>query len=248
MQSSDAERQISQMIEFIKQEAREKAEEIFVKTEAEFNAKKLGQIVKARAELKDEYTAKRKEWASKKRIDRSRKVNSARFEQMRERDRILKELKATISDQLADVGSHPQYPSFVKALIVQGLLTILEYTIELRCREADLAIVKKVLPDAVTQFKQIVQKEVGSEPQVEVTVATDKDKFLPPARSGQAGPSCSGGVTLVARNGKIICRNTLDARFELAFAELLPEIRNTLFGKRAVAKVAKVRDGHEEKH
>ena len=48
MQASDAERQISQMIEFIKQEAREKAEEIHTKTDAEFNAKKLNQVVAAR--------------------------------------------------------------------------------------------------------------------------------------------------------------------------------------------------------
>jgi len=48
MQASDAERQIAQMIEFIKQEAREKADEIAVKTDAEFNAKKLNRIVQAR--------------------------------------------------------------------------------------------------------------------------------------------------------------------------------------------------------
>ena len=48
MNSDDAERQILQMIEFIKQEAREKAEEISVKTENEFNANKLTSVLKGR--------------------------------------------------------------------------------------------------------------------------------------------------------------------------------------------------------
>jgi len=244
MQASDAERQISQMIEFIKQEAREKAEEIFVKTENEFNAKKLQQIVKARQELKEEYANKRKDVAGKKRIARSRAINNARFEQMRERDHLLKELKNTISAKLNDVSSHPKYAELVQSLIVQGLLTILEHQVELRCREVDSAIVKRVLPAALKQFKDLVKAETGVEPEIAVEVNTSN--FLPPPPTqGYTGPTCSGGVVLTARFGKIVCRNTLDARFDLAFAELLPVIRNTIFGKRAMAKIA---GGDEEKH
>jgi len=244
MQQADADRQISQMIEFIKQEAREKAEEIFTKTEAEFNAKKLGQIVKARAELKDQYANKRKEVAGKKRIARSRQINSARFDQMRERDQILKELKLSIVDKLSEVSKHPKYQDFLLSLIVQGLLTILEHQVEIRCRETDVALVKKVLPTAVEQFKALVEKEVGGAPEIEVTIS---DTRLPPAAvKGQAGVSCAGGVVLVARAGKIICRNTLDTRFEQAFAELLPMIRNTVFGKRSGVKTAPKRE--EQKH
>jgi len=245
MQAADADRQITQMIEFLKQEAREKAEEIYVKTEAEFNAKKLGQIVKARGELKEEYAQKRKDVAAKKRIARSRLINSARFEQMRERDQILKELKQQIFSKLVEVASHFKYPEFVQALLVQGLLTILEKNVEVRCREIDQAVVKKVLPAAVQEFKQIVKQETGVDPDIEVTLST-KDFLSPPPSRGYNGPTCAGGVTLVARHGKIICRNTLDARFDKAFQELLPEVRNTIFGKRGIAKVAKKVE--EEKH
>jgi len=239
MQASDAERQIMQMIEFIKQEAREKAEEINVKTESEFNAKKLNRIVQARQELKDEYEKRRKDVASKKRIARSRLINNARFEQMRERDRILKELKASILDRLTEVAKHKQYPDLVKVLIIQGLLTILEDKVEVRCRQADARIVEAALPEALKQFKSIVQQEVGSEPNIEVTL--NKTDFLPPApSSGSTGPSCAGGVSLYARHGKIICQNTLDARFDRAYQELLPVTRAMIFGQRAAVKVAKV--------
>jgi V-type H+-transporting ATPase subunit E len=238
MQTQDAERQINQMIEFIKQEAYEKAEEIKTKTESEYNAKRLSKVTKGLAELKEEYAAKRKVAAAKKRIVRSQLINSARFKQMRDRDELLQELKKTISAELANVSSHPKYPDLVSALIVQALLTILEHEVEVRCRQVDLPIVQKVLPGAVAQFKTIVQRETGVNPDVQVTVNTTE--FLaPPPSDYVIGPSCAGGVVLVARFGKIICRNTLDARFEHAFAELLPETRNTIFGKRSVAKVRK---------
>jgi len=242
MQVGEAQRQIAQMIEFIKQEAREKAEEIQVKTEAEFNAKKLNRIVQARQELKDEYANKRKEVASKKRIARSRLINNARFEQMRERDRILKELRQEIADKLVEVAKHDQYPALVQALIVQGLFTVLENKVEIKCREADRAIVEKALPPALRQFKDMVKKETGVEPEMDVTVSKS---YLSPAPSkGSTGPTCAGGVVLSARVGKIICQNTLDNRFEQAFAELLPVTRTILFGKRANVKVAKPAAAH----
>lgn len=50
---------------------------------------------------------------------RSRLINNARFEQMRERDRILKELKAAIGQKLNEISQHPKYPAFVESLIVQ---------------------------------------------------------------------------------------------------------------------------------
>jgi len=55
-------------------------------------------------------------------------------------------------------------------------------------------------------------------------------------------PSCScsaGGVALYARGGKIVCNNSLDARFDQAFQELLPVTRTIIFGQRAAVKVPK---------
>jgi V-type H+-transporting ATPase subunit E len=54
-----SEKQIAQMVEFIRQEAREKAEEIKVKTDNEFNILKLEVIEQAKIRIKEEY--KRKE-------------------------------------------------------------------------------------------------------------------------------------------------------------------------------------------
>lgn len=61
MNPTEAARQISQMVEFIKQEAREKAEEIRVKTDQEFNIAKLSLIEAAKQQIANEFVQLRKE-------------------------------------------------------------------------------------------------------------------------------------------------------------------------------------------
>ena len=40
---------------------------------------------------------------------------------------------------------------------------------------------------------------------------------------------CFGGVIMTNEDGLIVCKNTLDARLELAFQHLLPSIRHELY-------------------
>ncbi len=46
-------------------------------------------------------------------------VNSARFEQMRRRDALLKDLKTEVTGRLADVSKNPKYPDLIKMLIIE---------------------------------------------------------------------------------------------------------------------------------
>lgn len=68
MNAKDADRQIKQMIAFIAAEAKEKVEEIQVKTSSEFNADKLNRITEARLQLTEEFDAKEKNMAIQKRM------------------------------------------------------------------------------------------------------------------------------------------------------------------------------------
>lgn len=40
---------------------------------------------------------------------------------------------------------------------------------------------------------------------------------------------CFGGVVMTNADGLIVCKNTLDARLELAYQHLLPSIRRRLY-------------------
>ena len=40
---------------------------------------------------------------------------------------------------------------------------------------------------------------------------------------------CFGGVIMTNEDGLIVCKNTLDARLELAYQQMLPDIRRSLY-------------------
>ena len=68
MNSADADRQIEQMIAFIAQEAKEKAEEISVKTEKEFMADKLSLETQLSATIRAENDKQKKNFLIEKRM------------------------------------------------------------------------------------------------------------------------------------------------------------------------------------
>jgi V-type H+-transporting ATPase subunit E len=104
------------------------------------------------------------------------------------------------------------------------LVKIGETDVTVVCRKEDVALVSKLLPDALTEARKLSGK---ADLKAELT-----DKFnLSPARSAtNKGESCCGGVLLSGRGGKILCNQTLDARLTIAYHKQLPQVRETLFG------------------
>jgi len=232
MNSADADRQIEQMIAFIAQEAKEKAEEIQVKTEKEFMADKLSLETQLSMSIRAENEKSKKNFLIQKRISKSKSLTEARFTTMRRRDEKMNDLKQTVLNKLAAVSQSNQYPQLLRFLIAQGLMTLLENEVKLVIRKEDLALVKKELPAAITLFQDTLKGATGGAvPTINVTI--DEQNFLPPAPSANSSTaSCAGGVLVSARDGQILCRNTLDHRLELAFDALKPTLRGTLFGVR----------------
>lgn len=68
MNSADADRQIEQMIAFIQQEAKEKAEEIAVKTEKEFMADKLSLETQLTQNIRNENERSKKNFMIQKKM------------------------------------------------------------------------------------------------------------------------------------------------------------------------------------
>jgi len=231
MNPQQASQQISLMIGFIKKEAEERAQEIARDTENLFNAEKL-QIERTRsAELKDKYTKMKKERIVKKRIEKSQRASEARVAKMRERDTVVKILKEEVTDQLSEVAKNDRYPDLVKYLIAQSLMIITENSVVCQCRKEDEKIVKAQLEPAIKLYQEFIKTATGVTPTVKVNVSND---YLPAApQKNKKGASCCGGVVLSARNGSIVCRNTLDSRLDLCFDNLIPQVRTILFGQRA---------------
>jgi len=109
-------------------------------------------------------------------------------------------------------------------------MTLMEPKVRIQCRKEDVSIVQAQLAGGVALFQATSAAASGITPAVEVTV--DTNEFLPPAPTSTPGPACTGGILLSAKEGQLLCRNTLDHRLDIVFDQLKPTIRGLLWGVR----------------
>jgi V-type H+-transporting ATPase subunit E len=214
------------MQNFILQEAEDKASEIKAKAQEEFSIEKARIVMAEKMKIMKEYERKEKQIEVQKKIAASNELNQARLKVLKSRDDVIQKLLVDAQKRLGVSGdpSSEQYKTLVKDLIVQGLLRLNEPRVQVVGRKGDLDLLKSVLETAKQEYSSLGGQKVD--------LTIDEKNFLPPGPSdGYKGPICSGGIILSALDGKIICKNTLDARLGLAFEQRLPEVRVKLFGK-----------------
>jgi len=224
MNDSEVSQQVQQMLHFIAQEAADKANEIALSAEEEFNIEKL-QIVEAeKKKIRQEFERKEKQVDVRKKIEYSTQLNASRLRLLQAQDDLICKMKEGAEKQLQSVSSNGEkYCKLLEGLIVQGLMRLNESVVQLCCREEDLEIVQSAVQSARDTYARI---QGVNPPQVSV----DHNHFLPSGpKSEQNGSSCTGGVVLATKDGHIVLENTLDARLEVVFKQQLPEIRKRLF-------------------
>ncbi|XP_062225863.1 V-type proton ATPase subunit E-like [Phragmites australis] len=227
MDDVDVSRQLKQMTDFIRQEAVEKAAEIEAAAAEEFQIEKLQLVEAEKKKMRQEYDRKEKQVGIKKKIDYSMQLNASRIKVLQAQDDLVTNMmEATRKELLYISRDHQTYKKLLRILIVQSLLRLKEPAVVLRCRKEDLELVDSVLESARNEY---AEKTNVYPPEIVV----DRHVYLPSAPSHYEahGLSCSGGVVLASRDGKIVCENTLDARLQVVFRKKLPEIRRSLFGQ-----------------
>ncbi|KAL2619891.1 hypothetical protein R1flu_000096 [Riccia fluitans] len=226
MDDSMVSNQVTQMVQFIRQEAEEKANEIAASAEEEFNIEKLQLVEAEKKKIRSDFEKKEKQVEVRKKIEYSTQLNASRLKVLQAQDDLVRSMKAEAEKGLASVSEDGDaYSQLLKALVVQGLYRLKEPSVQLRCRQQDLSVVQSILEDAKAEY--VAKAEIEAAPEVVVS----ETSFLPgPPEEGQPGPFCTGGVVLASKDGRIVCDNTLDARLEIAFKQNLPQIRTQLFG------------------
>ena len=215
LQDADVDRQIQQMKKFIEQEAKEKADEIAIKAEEEFNIEKGRLVQSEKLKISTYYERKEKQVELQRKIQRSNLLNQARLTVLKARDDNIKKILEEARKSLGEVTSDtPKYEALLESLITQCLYQLLETDVLVRCRQRDVKLVEKVFPKAINGFKAATGKDVT------LTIYMD---YLP--------AECAGGVELSTRDGKIRVTNTLESRLELISSQLVPVIRTLLFGE-----------------
>lgn len=207
------------MVAFIIQEAQEKCKEIKLKTDTEFNLEKSTLIHNGKIKVNEEYAQKEKDLQSAQRVSASASTATARVRKMKDRDDLLQKLKGEILAKLAKVCKSDAYPALLKKLIVQGLIKIEEPEVEVAVRPEDKAIVMRVLPEAIQEYRAAMAAAGHTNVNPRVSVS---DTPL---------TNTAGGVKLTALQNKIVLDQTVEERAHIAYTDLEPQIREGLFGK-----------------
>jgi V-type H+-transporting ATPase subunit E len=221
MNDFEVQKQINQMVEFIKQEAEEKAREISVSAEEEFNIEKLQMVEQEKQRIKKEYERKEQQVSVKKKIERSTQSNQSRIKVLQARDLAMDELLELARQKVMEVSKSPQYKPLLAGLIAQAAKKLQDMKCVVRCRKQDEQVCKEAI-------------QLASEKVKGLSPALDSSQYLPPGPEiSKDGKTCVGGVIVLSSTGKTTCDNTLDARVRNTFEALMPEIRNEIFPNNA---------------
>lgn len=213
MNDTQVKQQIQQMVSFIRQEANDKANEIRVKAEEDFNIRKLSAVEGARESIRSEYEKKLKQIDVNRKIAKSTEQNVARLDVLKARDALLQQTYTQAVEQLSNI-SDDQYGDILKNLIFQGLVILSDTDVVVRCKEVDADAVDEMIPGITEEY--VAMKNCP------LSLVLDRDTYLQ--------DSCAGGVVLLSQGGTIVVENTFESRLEIAYQQNLPNIRKVMFG------------------
>jgi len=220
MAEADTERRIKQMVAFIRQEARDKAEEIEVRAKEECNVEVMKMTDREKAKMREEFKQREKRIEIENKITKQKVLDGYRMELLKAEDSKKTELKEMVQKRFAGVVKDSgKYKEFLKQAMIQAFLLIWdEEEVFVSCRKEDQSVVKSLMDSAMKEVKSRAQKECNTTLKMK---ANFNDKPV----------KCSGGVIVSARGGKVVCDNTLDARLNIVMRTELPMVRERLFGK-----------------
>lgn len=217
LSDQDVQRQISQMVAFIEQDAKEKAQEITQKAIADYNLEKNRMINAARTRLDAEKDKKLKQIELQRKIHISTQINQQRLKVLKHREEHIGSVIEEARQRLMKIASQDAnlLGKIMRGLVTQCLFQLLEKEVELKCRRNDVELLKQVIPEAVEKYKQATNDVV------EVFI-NNKD-YLPDDQIGVEA--------VEKKNQRIRVMNTLDSRLETVRDTKMPEIRQKLFPK-----------------
>ena len=144
---------------------------------------------------------------------------------MKERNQCLIEIKEAMVIRLRDTmkKDRKRYLATVKNLILQSMIKMIEPSLLIKCRQEDVNDIKGMISDLQGEYSSFMEQQTGRD-EYECTLEVYEESYITDDRD----KGC-GGIILYTSNSRTVCENTLYSRLELAFQELLPSIRQTLF-------------------
>ena len=202
------------MVDFMEMEAREMVEKIDAKAEEDFTIEKGNTIMVGKKNIDKAFVKNERRQILQNKIDKSEMLNRARLRILRHKDDQVKTVLEEARSKLWEVIEDKKlYSSMLRSLLTEGLCQILEPVVKVRCRREDLGMVENIIPEAVFEYEAKVNKYCKVQLEAENWVEEDK----------------IGGLEISALDGKIIVDNTLNARLDRIYQQMMPMVRKKLF-------------------
>lgn len=214
LNDSQVKDEMEKMVSFIKQEANEKAREIKIKADEEFNIEKAKIVRQETIAIEAYYQKKAKQAEIQKKIAESNRNNKTRLQILQARQQYLNKINEEAQKALTDyANNNSEYYETLKNLILQSLYRLMEEDITITCREKDVDKVRKAVDEVIPTYK-------------EKTGKTASVKYSP----NYLPETSAGGIIMAGFGDRIVVNNTLENRLEIASDELLPAIKTMLYG------------------
>lgn len=206
---------------FIEKEAQEKAKEIRMKADEEYEIEKASIVRSESAAIDSAYEQKLKKASLAQQITKSTIGNKTRLKVLTEKEKVLEETLEEAEKALKTISTNKsEYKPILEGLIEESLYSLLEKEVTIKVREADVALAKEAAEEAAKKFEEKAK--------FAVTILFDEKNFL--------SKDSAGGVIVENGTGKIEVNNTLEERLKILSQEALPGVRLELFGPSASRK------------
>lgn len=206
---------------FIEKEAKEKAKEIRLKADEEYEIEKASIVRSETAAIDANYEAKLKKASLAQQITKSTIGNKTRLRILSSKDQILNEIFDAVEIELKNLTKDKaKYLPILVGLIEEGVLALMENEVSIKIRQQDLEVAKEAI--------EIAAKSFAEKAGFDVLITINEKDFL--------SSDIAGGVAIVNGSGKIEVNNTLEERLKILSEEALPAIRLELFGPSATRK------------
>ncbi|KAI8085748.1 ATP synthase subunit [Gilbertella persicaria] len=150
--------EMKKMVAFIKQEAVEKAREIKVKADEEFNIEKAKIVRQESLNIESVFERKIKQAEVQKRIAQSNHINKTRLRILQERQQVLDDLFEETDKRIHEVSEdQDRYATLLEGLILQGIYSLMEDQVVIRCREQDVDQVNSAAESAADKYEETMK-------------------------------------------------------------------------------------------
>lgn len=152
------------MTAFIKQEALEKAHEIKIKADEEFEIEKAKLVRQETDAIDASYAKKFKQATMSQQITRSTVANKTRLKVLAARQELLDDIFEAAEEKLAELASKDQkkYGETLKNLILEGFYALNEPELVVRARKADYNLVRTAINQAAAEFEEALGRGVSA--------------------------------------------------------------------------------------